>query len=197
MSKFHELNKNLIPWREQWIADSRRHQSLPRGLAEGFRNYLGAPDSFGSDGPHSISPTTKYILPTRAIWNDEKQNFNLIIHDSMFTELDFRDDGHFYFGMRIFLEIASNTYPKQDFWILLNAKFHGDFFNVKVMPGEKVFRVDDLINDESNKLFESLIDALKKQMSISPLRREFREKYEIVFVTSASTENTVNDTKII
>jgi hypothetical protein len=181
VSYYDELTKLFDPWRHNWVELYRQHQFLPSRLARAFQQFLGCPVAFSNDPIDKTAPETKYVSPTRAVWDDATENFALTAHDNEFLDVDFRDDGYFYFGLRVFLEHGPTTYPKMAFWFLFRGKFVSDHFEVWVQRSGRKFEVGVLSPGETNALFQHLFDVLKGQLAESPIGRIVQEPSRIGF----------------
>ncbi|MGJ4996382.1 hypothetical protein ACQR0Z_18305 [Bradyrhizobium sp. HKCCYLS3077] len=167
MSRFDELTKLFNPWRKTWVEQYRAHQTLPFRIAKHIQHFLGCPEYFGDPTPNS-GQRHRYVSPTHATWNNEKLFFNLEAHDDVYADVEFHEDGFFYFGLRVFLEHAPRTYPKEAFWLLYRSRFDGSRFFVTEQSSKKEFDIgfDPLILDP---LSENLFERLKADLNKSPM----------------------------
>ncbi|OAF11770.1 hypothetical protein AYJ54_07880 [Bradyrhizobium centrolobii] len=179
MSRFDELTKLFDPWRNQWVDQSREHQLLAPRIAKRFQEYLGCPEFFNEG--HPSGGKQRYVSATRAIWNEQKRFFSLEAHDEAFPELDYHEDGFLYFGLRVFLEHAPNTYPKQPFWFLLRCKFDGSRFVVTVQRSKQDFDVG-FAPLKLEELCGHLFDLLKDELSKNPMVNDRSHGNRIGFV---------------
>lgn len=174
MTRFDELTKLFDPWRKTWVEQSREHQLLPARIAKRFQEYLGCPESFTDLQPDSRE-RHRYVSPTRAKWDEEIKQFRLEAWDKDFGEVDFHEDGFFYFGLRVFLEHGPTTFPKEPFWFLFRCKFDGSRFLVTTEQksqqefdiGFRPLNLDPLCDH----LFELLKADLGKNPMVSELDR--------------------------
>jgi hypothetical protein len=180
MTLFDELTKLFDPWRKTWIEQHRAHQALAFRIARHFQEYLGCPEFFADPNPASKNQRHRYVSPTRAIWDQATKTFTLEPHDQPFGEVDFHEDGFFYFGLRVFLEHAPTTYPKEAFWFLYRGKFDGSRFFVTEQRTRQEFDIgiDPLILDP---LSDHLFELLKTDLSKSPMVSDFQQPRKIGF----------------
>jgi hypothetical protein len=179
MTKFDELNKLFDPWRTQWIEQYRQHQRLPHLIAKRFQEFLGCPETFpdGTDDKNNV----RYVSATDAKWNDATDNFTLTASDWPTGEVHFHEDGSFYFGLRVFLEHAPTTYPKEAFWFLLRTQFDGSGFTVWVQRSKQQFKLGASPNYETDALCEHLFDLLKADLAKSPMIQDRQDANKIGF----------------
>ena len=145
---------------------------LPR-IAARFQEYLGCPEFFEDIHPDKRE-RHRYVSPTRAKWDGATQRNMLEVCDQSFGEIDFREGGFFYFGLRVFLEHGPAVFPKEAFWFLSRGKFDGSRFLVTEQKSLREFDVGfrplnlDLLCDY---LFELLKNDLGKNPMVSELDR--------------------------
>jgi hypothetical protein len=150
-------------------------------VAKQFQEFLGCPEAFQGNDVKS-DPSVKYVSPARAKWDVDSGQFTLVAYQNIVEEVDFRDDGNFYFGLRVFLEHGPTTYPKQDFWFLLRGKQEGSSFSVCVVrETEKCFKLTADTNDESGALYQHLFECLKGDLATSPISRAAKKPFRIGF----------------
>ncbi|MGB6325304.1 MAG: hypothetical protein WBG11_05885 [Methylocella sp.] len=123
-----------------------------------------------------------YVSPTRAKWDDQTEQFNLVAYqNSVEDDVDFKDGSDFYFGLRVFLEHGPNTYPKHAFWFLFRGKQGDDNnFTVRVQRSGREFK----LYSEIDALCEHLFELLKDELAASPFSRAAKEPFRIGFTGS-------------
>ena len=179
MSHFDELTTLFDVWRNDWIAKYRAHQFLPSRIARRFQEFIECPVSF-EENSIGVGPT-KYVSPTRAKWDAESEKFILSAYQSNFEDVDFHDDGYFYFGLRVYLEHGPATYPKQPFWFLFRCNQEDGKFLVFVKRSEKLFKFDSDANGEIDAFCTHLFELLKVDLAANPLVQAKREAFSIGF----------------
>lgn len=183
MSRFDELTKLFDPWRRQWVEQAREHQLLAPRIAKQFQEYLGCPEFFTEAGEK-----VPYISATRAVWDERKQIFNLEAHSERFPDLDYAEDGFFYFGLRVFLEHGPHTHPKEAFWFLLRCKFDGSRFLVTVQRSQQEFDLG-FAPLSMDGLLSHLYALLKEELSHNPMVRDRQHPNKIGFVHHSAAES--------
>ncbi|NEW90331.1 hypothetical protein DY468_00020 [Rhodopseudomonas sp. BR0M22] len=123
----------------------------------------------------------KYVSPARAIWDEHKNQFHLKAHDELLPDLDRRDDGFFYFGLRVFLEHGPNVWPKEAFWFLLRCRFDGSRFFVREQRSKAEFDLG-FHPLELQALSEHLFVLLKEELNTSRMVSDFTSPNKIGFV---------------
>ncbi len=108
--------------------------------------------------------------------------FTFVPHDQPSEEVDFDEDRYFYFGLRVFLEHAPTTFPKEAFWFLFRGRFDGSRFFVTEDRTQREFDVgfDPLLLDP---LCDHLFELLKTNLSKSPMVTDFNQPRKIGFIT--------------
>lgn len=180
MSRYDELTKLFDPWRKNWVEQYREHQLLPPRIAKSFQEFLGCPDAFQDTSGAQV----KYVSPARAKWDDRTDDFMLHVYESFIEDVEFRNDGYFYFGLRVLLEHGPRTFPKQSFWFLLRGKQLGRTFTVWVQRSGRDFILDSEANNRA--LCEHFLELLKEDLSVSPISRTGKGRNRIGFVPSES-----------
>ena len=171
MSRFDELKPLVNEWRNNCTRLYREYQRLPWFLSNCFKTFMGCPDTF-KDGFGPEAENVPYICPAVAEWNEEQEKFRLIALEHFTLEdWSFFGDGRFYFALRIFLESAPNTYPKQPFWFLLSAVAEDVSFNVRVQKTKTDFNVRLDSAASADDLCEHLFSDLKHILVEEPLLR--------------------------
>ena len=178
MSRFDELTPLFDAWRNNWVEQYHQHQLLAPRIAKRVQEFLGCPEDFPSDDGTKI----KYVSPTHAKWDDETADFTLVAYKNPFEDVDFRDDGYFYFGLRIYLEHGPRTYPKEAFWFLFRGKQESNSFTVWVERSKRQFNLDTDAGSEIESLCEHLFDLLKADLVASPISRAAKEPFRIGFL---------------
>lgn len=178
MSHFEELSQLYDVWHKKWFEDYIEHKRLSFHIAHEFRKFLGAPEAFDGKDDTGSPTRIKYVSAARAIRQPDEK-FTLSVEDP--SDIEFEEDGSFYFGLRLMMESAPNTLPKHPFWFLLHGKFHGDYFDVQVKRTSEEFKLgsDDAV--EMQRLCEHLLEQLKLEMIASPLARRSPEPMRIGF----------------
>jgi hypothetical protein len=116
MSRFDELTSLFDVWRTNWVEQYREHQILPLRLAKRFQEFLGCPEKFRGELLKGEPPDTMYVSPTRAKWDDQTEQFNLVAYqNSVEDDVDFKDGSDFYFGLRVFLDMGLILIPSTPF----------------------------------------------------------------------------------
>jgi hypothetical protein len=177
MSRFDELTLLFDPWRKNWWEQYCRHQRLPLWIAKRFQEFLGCPEFFHKDG--GKNDPVPYVFPTQAKWDADTEQFTLISYDNRVEDVDYRENGYFYFGLRVYLEHGPNTYPKEPFWFLFRGKQEGGNFTVREERSKKEFKLDT--GDGFDALCEHLFELLKEDLAVSPILRVSNEPYRIGF----------------
>jgi hypothetical protein len=187
MSRFDELTLLFDPWRKNWLEQYRRHQLLPLWVAKQFQEFLGCPEFFREAGAKD-APVVKYVSPTQAKLNEDgTEQFTLIAYQNGVEDVEFQEDGYFYFGLRVYLEHGPDTYPKQPFWFLFRGKQEGGGFSIWEQRSQRKFTLDtDPPGDEFDALCEHLFKLLKDELAVSPILRVAKEPYRIGFTPQNS-----------
>ena len=178
MSHFDELSQLYEVWHKKWFEDYMQHRRLSSRIAHKFGEFLGAPEAFNDAAGTDSAKKTRYVSAARATRQPDEK-FTLSVDEP--SEIDFEEDGSFYFGVRVMMESAPNTFPKHPFWFLLFGKFKGGHFDVRVQRTGEEFKLgsDDAV--EMQRLCEHLLDQLKLEMTESPLARHSPEPMRIGF----------------
>jgi hypothetical protein len=184
MAHYDELRAIYSQYKTKSVELDLERRALPAILAEGFATYLGCPAAF-------VEPSTKkhqkYVLPaiaTRA--SSSAGNINVLkpynpISDGL-PNLQYAEDGRFYFGICVFLEFSEPIFPKEAFGILLSAKnlTAKRSFNVRLHISGDEFKVSSKDAEGNNGFYENLFGVIKK--SLSGVKIEFEPKQGIGFV---------------
>jgi hypothetical protein len=142
MTAFQDLSKEFSGWRDRYFEDQRKSLSLVNRTVEGFRKYIGAPETFTN--PSGI--VQRYVVPLVAKDNGDR-TVSFREPDDPFDLLARWEDGYYHFGVSVAVEVAPNVWPKQAFTIPLSFVIKDNNCKMRVTnrsDGEFQFAVDNV-----------------------------------------------------
>ncbi|MGP0009015.1 MAG: hypothetical protein ACLPIG_09960 [Methylocella sp.] len=180
MSIFDDLNTEYISWRTRCQEDWQTSQTFAHTFAEGFRNYIDAPRSFGPL-PGGDGKPTPYVAAMKLIHGDDDTN-ELVEPDHPFDVIQRREDGFWSYGIRVFLEIQPRAFPKQSFGIPVDFIIDDGHCKMRIthLPdGEFDFDISTVA--DYTKAYDFIVSLLVNALRAKP-SDQVQEKRQIGFV---------------
>lgn len=116
MTIFEDLCHDFDVWRTGYFDNQTKSVRLAQQIAEGFRQHIGAPKNFKEPVDDSNQMTKPYVQPMVA--TDEGDGIVSFREPKGFLDVITRwDDGYYYFGLGIAVEVGPNIWPKQRFCV--------------------------------------------------------------------------------
>jgi hypothetical protein len=161
---FDELRALYTEWSDRHNTYQFSSARLVRGLANGFRHYIGAPETF-QDFDKS---TKRYVFALVATRDDEgKIHFNEPKYMTDVLTLD--EDGYWLAGIGVVLDRGEHTYPKTDFRFYIRFVLRGRQCELQI-GDESAGKIEfDIENEESVKpVYEYMVRLLKETLAMKP-----------------------------
>jgi hypothetical protein len=115
MSIFDDLSIEYKAWRTRYIEEERTSIMFAHRFANGFKTHIGAPDFFKEPDDEGGAPKP-YVKAMKLIDRGDDTHEPLE-PDGIFDVIHRGQDGYWWFAIRVALEIAPRTWPKQGFCI--------------------------------------------------------------------------------
>jgi len=177
MSTFDELRELYKKWGDCISNNKLESARLPWGLANGFRHYIGAPDTFRD----SEKSTQKYVFALKAIC-DDKGTIQYNEPKNKTDVLTLGEDGYWSAGIAVVLDRGENTYPKTDFRFFIRFVLRDRQCELHIGDkgaGKFKFNMD---NEESVKpVYEYMVGLLKEILNMKPWDMQIPSKAPIGF----------------
>lgn len=115
MSIFDDLSIEYEAWRTRYIEDKQRSIWFADHFVNEFKTHIGAPGFFKEE-PDDEGAPKPYVKAMKLI-DDGDDTYKLREPDGFFDVIHRGQDGYWEYGIRVTLEIAPRTWPKQAFCI--------------------------------------------------------------------------------
>jgi hypothetical protein len=171
MSHFNDLRGNYSAWRETQNDYARESMQFAQMLANEFKRYIGAPDSF--DDLESKRPV-RYVTVLAAKKDKQTGEFIPTNPQSPMDVLYYDEDDCFWVtGIGLVLDKDANTYPKAQFTYLIRFIRRDSQVELHVGPERKRFFIklkdpEGLVPDEEtmNPIFDYMVGSLRETLSL-------------------------------
>lgn len=165
MTIYSDLCREFDVWRNRHFENHHKSLRLVGRIAEGFRRHIGAPQSFKI---RESDNEKRYIILLKATdaGNDRVQ------HDEVDNHFDVSqrwDDGFYHFGVGVYVEVASNVWPKQCFPIPIYFIIEQDECIVHVTnrpEGEFRFKLDEV--EQCTKMYDFMVSIITPIFQTNP-----------------------------
>ena len=142
MTIFEDLRAEYKVARESALDYQRNSALFAQRLARRFQNYIGAPENYlglnRRDTGHYIEPMKVTITGPANFTPEEPQGLTDLISKD--------DDGYWLVGLRLTLDVADNTFPKDKFVFLLRFVVRDDECEMSVGFDKRSFKFQ--LNDD-------------------------------------------------
>jgi hypothetical protein len=155
MTMFSDLCHEFDVWRTRYFDNQTNSIRLVHRIAEGFRQHIGAPKHFKQPSIDDPNQTEKpYVQPMIA---EDAGNAMVSFKEptGTFDVITRWDDGYYYFGLGVFVEVAPNVWPKQRFCVPISFIIDDDNCTMRVTnrsEGEFHFNIGKL--DGCGKMYD-------------------------------------------
>jgi hypothetical protein len=163
-SIFEELRVAYRASQETYREYARDSLVAAQQLAHGFREYIGAPETYTDPDDETKRPYVRLLsfqiqegLPVAA---------QPEAHSDILTR---EDDGFWRFAISLSIDRDADTFPKQQLAFFLRLKLHGGIRHVQLLDdGFQDFRVPGTGETDEHALFDHMVGMVNRVLSAKP-----------------------------
>jgi hypothetical protein len=182
MTKFDDLRSEFTVARETSINYYRRCDLFARHLSSKLRDYLGAPEHF-----KDIKGETAPYIDTVGVEQQDDGTYKSISDAGYMKLVQPDENGYLLTGLKIVLDVAPNTWPKEGFLFLIRFTITENECEMFVADSKQPinFQLDD--PKGLHPAFDLIVQSFKNAFAQKPWERAKKET--IGFVNLGETQS--------
>jgi hypothetical protein len=164
MSIFDDLRIAYRASQEAYREYSRNSFDAAQQLAHGFREYIGAPETYTDPEDETHRPYVRLLsfqLP---------EGVPVAVRPESHADILTREpDGFWRFALSLTLDRDPESFPKQQLAFFLRLKLHGSLWHVQLLDnGVQDFRISTPRASNANPLYDHMIEMVNRLLSTKP-----------------------------
>ena len=164
MAIFEEIQSAYRASQETYREYARASLAAAQDLAHGFREYLGAPETYTDPEDDTRRPYVRLLafqiqdgVPVAA---QPESHADILARE---------DDGFWRFAISLTIDRDSDTFPKQQLAFFLRLKLHGGIRHIQLLDdGFQDFRIGDTGESDQRALFDHMVEMVKRLLRAKP-----------------------------